>query len=114
MKEILIRSETRSDHDAIRDLITEVFHETFGSGDAEATLVAQLRQNPEYGPTISLVAEMSGIMVGHVFFSAVRLKHHPDIPVCALAPLGVYRQHQKQGIGSQLAQRGLKECANQG
>ena len=114
MNAVSIRAETSSDHSAIRDLIVEVFHETYGSGEAEATLVEQLRQKPERGPIISLVAELSGVLVGHVFFSAVRLADHPDIPVCALAPLGVYRQHQRQGIGSQLARKGLKDCADQG
>ena len=113
MNAMSIRAEMLSDCDAIRDLIVEVFHETYGSGEAEATLVEQLREQPEYGPNISLVAELSGTVVGHVFFSAVRLEEHPDIPVCALAPLGVYRQYQKQGIGSKLAQKGVKECANQ-
>lgn len=114
MDEISIRAETPSDYSAIRTLIAEVFHETYGSGEAEATLVERLRQRPEHGANISLVAELDGVLVGHVFFSAVRLEDHPDIPVCALAPLGVYRQYQKQGIGSQLVQRGVKECANQG
>ena len=39
MNQISIRAETPSDHNAIRDLIVEVFHETYGSGEAEATLV---------------------------------------------------------------------------
>jgi putative acetyltransferase len=114
MSEVFIRAEVPSDYGAIHDLIIEVFHETFGSGEAEATLVEQLREEPGHGPTISLVAELNGTVVGHVFFSAVRLEDHPDISVCALAPLGVYCQHQKQGIGSKLAREGIKKCANQG
>ena len=109
-----IQAETPADYHAIRELIVEVFHETYGSGEAEATLVDQLRQQPEQGPNISLVAELDGVLVGHVFFSAVRLEDHPDIPVCALAPLGVYRQYQRQGIGAQLVQQGVDECANRG
>ena len=114
MNEISIRAETPSDYSAIRDLIVEVFHETYGSGEAEATLVERLRRRPEQGANISLVAELDGVLVGHIFFSAVRLEDHPGVSVCALAPLGVYRQYQKQGIGSQLVHKGVKECANQG
>ena len=114
MNGVLIRAEKSSDSNAIRNLITEVFGQTYGSGEAEAALVAQLRQKPEYGPIISLVAEIEGVVIGHVFFSSVRLVNHPDIAACALAPLGVYRQHQNQGIGSQLVQKGLTECAHQG
>ncbi len=114
MSEMSIRAELPSDHSAIRDLILEVFRETYGSGDAEATLVDELRKQSEFGPNISLIAENDGVLVGHVFFSGVRFTDHLDIPVCALAPLGVYRQHQRRGIGSQLSMKGLAECADQG
>ena len=114
MGKLSIRPELSSDHGAIHHLVSEIFQQTYGSGDKEAALVEQLRLRPEYGPTISLVADMDGVVVGHVLFSAVRLVERPDIAVCALAPLGVVRQHQKQGIGSKLIRGGLQECAQQG
>ena len=103
-----------SEYEATHNLVSEVFQQTYGSGDKEAELVEQLRQRPEYGPTISLVADIDGVVVGHALFSGVRLSGAPEIAVCALAPLGVYRQYQKQGIGSKLILSGLQECANQG
>lgn len=114
MNEILIRPEISADHGAVRDLIVTVFTETYGSGEVEAALVEQLRQRSEQGVNISLVAELDEVVVGHIYFSPVQIKDHPDIPVCVLAPLGVTRQYQKQGIGSQLAREGLKACADQG
>ncbi len=114
MDKISIRPEISADYGAIHDLVSEVFQQTYGSGEKEAELVEQLRQRSEYGPTISLVAEIDGVVAGHILFSAVRLIERPNIAVCALAPLGVYRQFQKQGIGSKLILAGLKECANQG
>lgn len=114
MNKISIRTETVSDYEAIGGLISEVFRHAFGSGEAEAKLVAQLRQKPEYGPNISIIAEIGSDVVGQIFFSGVRLGEHPDIAACALAPLGVHSKYQKRGIGSQLVQRGLRECANQG
>ena len=110
----LIRAERPSDHTAIRDLIVQVFHETYGSGEEEAVLVERLREDPAWGPNVGLVAELDGAVVGHVFFSGVRLEDYPEVPVCALAPLGVYRGHRRQGIGTQLVQRGVMECAKQG
>jgi putative acetyltransferase len=53
-------------------------------------------------------------VVGHIFFSTVQLEDHPGISVYALGPLCVYRQYQKQGIGSKLVEKGIKECVNQG
>ena len=114
MNEITIWAETPFDYRAIRDLIAEVFHETFGSGEDEAALVEQLRQRQGHGPNISLVAETGGMLVGHVFFSAVELAEHPDVPVCVLAPLGICREYQRQGIGSRLVRQGVKECTHQG
>ncbi|MEE3232964.1 MAG: N-acetyltransferase [Candidatus Latescibacterota bacterium] len=114
MCEISIRAEILSDYDAIHNLIVEVFHETFGSGEEEATLVEQLREEPGHRPTISLVAELNGTVVGHIFFSTIQLEDHPDISVCALGPLCVYRKYQKQGIGSKMVQRGIKKCVDQG
>ena len=104
---ISIRPEIPSDYDAIHNLIVELFHETFGSGKEEATLVEQLREEPGHGPTISLVAEYNGTLVGHIFFSTIQLEDHPDISICALGPLCVYRQYQKRGLGSKLVQKGI-------
>lgn len=114
MHKTSIRHEMSSDHEAIYSLVSEVFLQTYGSGEKEADLIEQLRQRPEYGPTISIVADIDGVVVGHILFSAVRLSEHPEIAVCVLAPLGVYRQYQKQGIGSKLVLSGLQECASQG
>ena len=42
--EISIQPERPGDYSAIRDLIVKVFHETYGSGEDEAALVEQLRE----------------------------------------------------------------------
>lgn len=97
MKSISIRPERSSEYGAIYKLVSEVFLQTYGSGEQEAELVEQLRQRTEFGATISLVADIDGVVVGHILFSAVRLSDRQEIAVCALAPLGVYRQYQKQG-----------------
>jgi putative acetyltransferase len=114
MNEISIRPVTPADHRAIRELIVNVFHETYDTGEEEATLVEQLRECLEPGENISLIAEHGEKLVGQIFFSAVKFKNHPEIPACVLGPLGIHQRYQKQGIGTQLAQEGLKECAHLG
>lgn len=114
MANITIRLETPADYSAIRDLIVEVFTETYGAGETEAALVEQLRLYSSQYPNISLVAEKDDAVVGHIFFSSVTLKDHPEIPTCVLAPLGVYSKYQKQGVGSQLINAGLVECKKLG
>ena len=114
MNEILIRPETSADHKAVRDLIVEVFYETYETGEDEANLVEELRKIAQPNTHTSLIAEINGELAGHIFFSAVQLQEHPQIPISVLAPLGVYKQYQRQGIGTQLIQSGLKACTDQG
>ena len=61
-------------------------------------------------PTISLVAEIDGAVVGHIFFSPVSLVGHPDLRIIGLAPMAVLPTYQNQGIGSALVLEGLKAC----
>ena len=114
MIETNIRPEMPSDFNAIRELTIDAFREAYGTGEEEAKLIEQLRQQTELGPPIAWVAEHDNAVVGHIVFSPVTLAEHPDIPVCVLAPLGVRRDRQRQGIGSRLIRDGLKECRRQG
>ncbi len=90
------------------DAICALHRAAFGvaEGDAIATLVAQLVQDPTAAPSTSLVADLDSRIVGHVLFSAV---HIPSYTVSAqiLAPLGIIPTHQRHGIGSQLVRAGL-------
>ena len=112
--EISIRAERACDYSAIRDLIVEVFHETYGSGEAEAALVEQLREQVDVGPNVSLVALENEILIGQVFFSQVRLTDFEEIRVCTLGPVGLYAKWQRQGIGARLIQEGLSQCKQHG
>ena len=114
MNEISIRAETPSDYNAIRDLIVAVFHETYGSGQAEATLVEQLRAQADARPYVSLLALDNESVVGQVFFSGVTLTECPEIPACALGPVGLYAKWQRHGIGTRLIQEGLEQCKKHG
>ncbi|UCD27815.1 MAG: N-acetyltransferase [Planctomycetota bacterium] len=114
MSNVSIRSETPADQETIRDLIVEVFRETYGSGDAEAGIVDEMRRQVDIGTYISLVAVLNDTIVGHIFFSPVKLTDFPDIPVCVLGPVGVGRKWQKRGIGSLLIREGLEQCQGHG
>ncbi len=114
MGEMTIRRETPNDFAAIRGLIVETFGAAYGTGDIEADLVERLRAQAGFGPNISLVALQNDLLVGHVFFSGVRLVDHPHMRACALAPLGVSPAFQRQGIGSMLVQQGLSACQHAG
>ena len=103
-----IRAETPEDYSAVR----QVNEEAFGS-PGEAELVDALRKNTQ--PYISLVAEVGSRIVGHIFFSPVRIESEVHAPAAlGLGPMAVLPEYQNQGVGSGLVRRGLEECRKLG
>ena len=76
--------------------------------DVEADLVDRIRDDACYRPTMALVAERDGEIVGHVMVSDCEL--HDDArgvhTIAMLSPLAVDPEVQKDGIGSALV-RGM-------
>jgi putative acetyltransferase len=86
----------------VRRLVTAAFGRR-----AEAELVDKLRDTEGFVPQLCLVADNSGVILGHVMFTRVTLESDPPVKVLALAPVSVYPAYQKRGIGSALIRRGL-------
>ena len=88
---ITIRAERPDDFEAIEHVVATAF-----KSQAEADLVAAIRDSDEYIPEWSLVAELDGEIVGHVMLSTSTL-HRDDgsvRPVLQLSPLAVTPEHQ--------------------
>lgn len=102
MTAFTIRTETHADHGAVR----RVHRLAFGQ-DYEADVVDGLRSGGY--ARLSLVADVSGTVAGHILFSELRIvTESGDVPAVALAPLAVRPQFQNQGIGSELVRHGLQ------
>jgi putative acetyltransferase len=84
-----------------------VHNSAFATG-AEADLVERLRTNGK--AEVSLVAELSGQIIGHIVFSRVTF----DPPLIAIAhalgPMAVVPGYEKHAAGRRLVQNGLAEC----
>ena len=105
-----IRMELPSDHAAI----AEVNQQAFG-GDAEAQLVATLRESNCRKLVLSLVAECDGRVVGHILFSPILIETGGvNEDAMALAPMAVRSDCQRRGIGSALVREGLEACRRAG
>lgn len=102
-----IRAERATDLAAVRAVNLAAFDTAL-----EADLVDALRI--EANPVISLVADVTGSVVGHILFSPVTLTGHPHLPLMGLAPMAVVPLEQRRGIGSALVRTGLIECARLG
>ena len=103
-----VRAESTDDYTAVR----QVNEQAFGRAE-EAALVDALRGRAE--PHISLVAEVDGRIVGHIFFSSVRVESEADeFAALGLAPMAVMPEFQNRGVGSELVRRGLEECRRRG
>jgi putative acetyltransferase len=107
---VTIRSERAEDHEAIRRVVAAAFR-----SDREADLVDAIRTSPEYVPDLALVAEVDGIVVGHVMVSFTSLddgstRHR----IYHLSPLAVAPDHQRAGIGSALVDAVVERARDQG
>ncbi|MBD2613217.1 N-acetyltransferase [Nostoc punctiforme FACHB-252] len=100
---INIRAETLTDYPAIAQVNTLAFAQ-----DNEAKLVERIRHSDRYIPELSLVAEIEGMVVGHILFSYIDLAKEQTLQVLGLAPLAIRPEFQRQGIGSALIKAGLE------
>jgi putative acetyltransferase len=102
-----IREENTGDQQAIQRVNMLAF-----AGSNEADLVDTLCAAGAV--TLSLVAEQDGI-VGHILFSPVTIETPAGISAAVgLAPMAVWQEWQRRGIGSRLVREGLAELRRRG
>ena len=91
--------------------ISRVHRDAFGpeEGPEIVDLVSDLLEDETAHPCLSLVAETGEALVGHVLFTAARVDSGNEIPIASiLAPLGILREFQRQGVGGLLVDAGLR------
>src|SRR5579871_2717615 len=96
--DILIRAERPIDAGAIR----YVHESAFGRRD-EADIVHRIRKTEGFIPSLSLVADSDGFIVGHAIFSEVTVySGEATWKAIVLGPIAVEPGRQRQGIGGML------------
>lgn len=101
---MIIRPETPADAEAISAVTEAAFLEAEHSDQTEHLIIDRLRAADAL--SISLVAEDSEGIVGHIAFSHVRVDEGEG-SWYGLGPLSVAPDRQGQGIGSRLVKAGL-------
>lgn len=106
---IRIRTEETKDIPQVRKINEQAF-ETL----VEANIVDRLRQTCPN--SLSLVAEDGNDIIGHILFSpaVITTPEGEKIEGMGLAPMAVAPARQRQGIGSQLVNRGIEILRKRG
>jgi putative acetyltransferase len=104
----LVRPEASNDAAAIDLVLRSAF-----SSDQEARLVERLRKHQRL--RLSLIAEIDGVIAGHIAFSAVKIAGPmTNSTGVGLAPLAIVPELQGRGLGAQLVREGLCTCERLG
>jgi putative acetyltransferase len=94
--------------DADLEAVLAVSRVAFDAEDVPA-LVRDLLDDPSARPLLSLIARDGGRIVGHALFTAARVGTEAAPGSSAiLAPLAVVPDAQRQGVGGQLLEAGLR------
>ena len=102
--EIIIRDESCADVDVIGSVTAAAFAVVEVSHQTEQFIVEALRAAGVLA--VSLVAEVDGLVVGHIAFSPVEISDRAS-NWYGLGPVSVLPQHQRSGIGKALILEGL-------
>ena len=102
--EIVIRSETDADVDAITEVTIAAFKTLEISNQTEQFIIEALRAAKAL--TVSLVTELDGRVIGHIAFSPVTISDGTP-NWYGLGPVSVLPPYQRQGIGKALIHEGL-------
>ena len=107
-----IRAATSDD----RDDIHNIYWSAFDAGERElvAKIAVDLLTGGEDFAIISLVAETSGIVVGHITFSPVSIDDDDNFKGYILAPLAVKPAYQRRRLGSKLIENGIQQLSRMG
>jgi putative acetyltransferase len=103
-----IRPETGHDHEAIAKVTRAAFGKV-----REARIIDAIRRSDGFVPELSLVAELEGVVVGHVMLSYVELGDESR-RVLELGPMSVTPERQRKGIGSALVEEALDRADARG
>ncbi|HEU5139525.1 MAG TPA: N-acetyltransferase [Bacillales bacterium] len=90
---VQIRAEMGKDQEAVKEIHTLAFGQ-----ENEARLVDDIRESEHFIPSLSLVADKNGEIVGHILFSRVFLEtNEGSTEILSLAPMSVKPEYQNLG-----------------
>ena len=96
--------------------VQRILWDAFGTehGPVVATIATDLLVDDTAQPSFAFMVEEGGVEVGCIIFSNISIDTAPHIKASILAPLGVMRDYQNQGLGKGLVQQGLQSLESYG
>ena len=107
-----IRESVENDKKSIRKLHQNAFDQS--EGEVVSQLAIDLLEDKTALPILSLVAEQDKEIIGNIIFSSVNIEGNEGVSAYILAPLAVSKYAQRNGIGTQLINQGLKTLKERG
>jgi len=112
---LTIRKEEPKDYKAVFHLIKKAFESEPLSDNKEHYLVERLRKSGAFIPELSLVAEATHKIVGHIILTKLKIKNdHDEFNSLALAPVSVLPEYQGKGIGGKLIKAAHEKASELG
>jgi len=106
----IIRQETENDFDEIHSLIKTAFQTAKVRDGDEQDFADALRTGGDYIPTLALVAEAGGKLIGHIMLTKTYVAQ-PDgsrYEGLLIAPVSVLIEYRNMGVGSALIRQGMQ------
>jgi putative acetyltransferase len=107
---VIVRKEDINDYPEVKNVLDLAF----GQGN-EGKLVERLRNNPDFNPELSLVAECGKRVIGYILFFPIAItRSDARLISLALAPMAVDPDFQRKGIGKRLVEAGISRARQSG
>jgi predicted N-acetyltransferase YhbS len=105
LSSLSIRLELEKDYHAVEDLTRRAFWNVYTLGCDEHYFLSQLRNDADFLPSLSCMAEIDGTVVGYIACSKSKIisgDGSTSTEIVTFGPLCVHPGHQKRGIGKRL------------
>jgi putative acetyltransferase len=108
---IVIRSETDADQGVVGEVIIAAFTALQVSNHTEQLTIEALRA--ANAPAVSLVADVDGLVIGHIAFSPLAISHGTQDRY-GLGPVSVLPRFRRRDVGKALMREGLTRLNDMG
>lgn len=107
---LTIRQEQESDYRAVEELTREAFWNLNAPGCCEHALLHKLREHEDFLRELDLVAELDGVLAGHIAYSRAWIEREDNsrFEVLCFGPVSVRPDVQGKGVGSALIKHSLR------